>query len=438
MATPLLRIPLKDIPILTKSLESDNFPIEEKLKRIDDVIAWTDEKSTEMAPLVKDILRTRIELFNHEDTGFDIQIPLDDQLYEEESYNPDLVKAGLDHRKNAALGFHEIKTSYNDSPDDNEELKYAKQAIRSATLSAGQKLGFLPKEPGVASDALMRWLDMQDSERHSTGKVDAAIVAGAAGLSTISRFAETVNDIESGAMDTNLIIMATCSRIVREDEHKKLLDAGLHDAKTEFDECVSAAIDILGASFDEWGYTPVEYEAGLVDGFFVKAQVNIADKLVDIIVVDSPMDPARRNAERGLPPRQNTRETYEAAASLLPKDSKKIVVKSHDTWINYQDVIAHDTFELGYGLDVTTSGPRRSDRIKYVQDDNGNLVLDVNKAEEVIDEIAKVYQDLQKLKVKAITQREALLHPAPTWRDLSPEELRAHRIKLQTERLTGK
>jgi len=412
---------INTLAIDSQRIDSPELAPVEKSERIEQVITWAEEQLSWLEPAAKKVLEARFASLPPNDTAFDPSMSIEDQLYGDPTYDADIVKQGLDLRKRATLGFHEITTSYNDKIDDSLEAKEKKEHIRTALLEIGQEFGFVPIAPSDASDPSDRWLDMQNSELEPIlGKVDAVVIPGAAGKSNHMRLADTIRDIEAGIIDTDHIIFATCSRKVRPDEIKNLTEAGFTTGTnnfgiSEYNLCEAACEDLLGVSFDAMGYAAykVENPQRIDHSSFRKTTAVIGGKMVEIHVVQTSQD-GRLDARGFEPDRADTRDTFYGLAGLLPEDAERIVIKSHDTWVNYQDVIAREVFELGMDIDVISSGPRRSDRVFYKKDEHGRIltdsegepIMDLNNAEQVMDEIAKTYQDIMKLRSKAISYRE--------------------------------
>jgi len=359
---------------------------------------------TELAriqPVIEMLETERHRIFDMQNSPFDATLPIVDQLYPENSYNDSFTKKDLDLRKGATAEFHNESEKYNPDPSDSRSLAKDKREWRHDILVGGQELGFTPLEARLSTNPMDQRLGILESTSEKIeGPVEAVIVAAAAGISTHKRLQDAFRDIESGKINTNKIIITSCERTIPADERGRIEAVGLPSGETEYDAAVLAAQSILGASFEDSTESPldVQYSNRHLEGKKISTQVVINDQLVDVIVVSAPVDPLRRQEDGSIPRRANTDETFLALKGLLSEDPGTLVVKSHDAWILYQHVIAEKIFGLEFGKNVIVGGPFNAERL-YKSRRFFKKTTDIDKAEAVVDEIAKYHTDLVKLLV---------------------------------------
>jgi D-alanyl-D-alanine dipeptidase len=396
------------------------------------VLHYVDQKLATMELVMVPLLQTRHNLFELQKktndtpgTELDRSRPIADQLYPEPTYNEPFLYPDLGLRKGGSAEFHNEVEKYDTLDTDDQDLASKKSAYRSAILHAARELGFVSKHPGESSNPIDKKLGIQDSELEPIpGKVEAVVIAAAAGLSNPMRVRDAVRNIESGAIDTDTIIVATCDRPVSEDEKSRVTAKGFHSGDTEFEAIKQSLKDILGVEFSgDPTLQPVPYGDSDLRAKIVTTQATIGDRLINISVVSAPFDPSRIVNDRPAN-RANTEETFLAIEPLLSDKPGKLVIESHDAWAPYQEVIGEMTFALELGKEIVATGPFKADRLVQTDD-----TLDLAQAEGVIDEMAKVYHDLMRLRVAAANKlgtpesyerplSEKLEQPVPLMDDL--------------------
>ncbi len=388
---------------MNSSVEKHNTTTENEQNPIanaEHVLAWADERLNAMAPVVEPLLETRHDLFDVQNSQISNEVPVSEQLYDEPTYNQDFVKDDLGVRKNGTLEFHNEVEKYDTLPNDDEEMASIKREYRQKILSAALELGFITP-PSVSSNEFDSMLGIQDSDLEPIpDRVGAVVIASAAGLSNTMRVRDALRNIESGAIKTHEIIMVTCDRPVPEAERKRVEALGFTAGETEFDSALCALKDIFGAELTDGEDIEVPYQSGGKPAKSKHGSTVINGQEISIIALSAPLDTERTLADGRPAVRANSEDTFLAAQSLIEKTKGPIVVESHDTWKKYQEVIAQQTFALKMGKEVILAGPHKADRVFFTPEGK----MDIAQAEAVIDEIAKVYYDLIKLRINALNQ----------------------------------
>ncbi|MFY9228274.1 MAG: hypothetical protein WAO28_03030 [Candidatus Microsaccharimonas sp.] len=371
------------------------------------VIDFVDKELVRIQSSLAVFQQLRHDIFTTVDnTPFDPDVPIFEQLNPEPSYNDEFPNEVIGLRK--AVEFHTEKEKYNPLPDDSAELSALKRTWRPLVMKKGLELGFISDTVGKSDDEKERWLGIQPNQFEGVDEpVEAMVVAAAAGISTHKRLFRGIQDIESGRVKTNKLIIAAGERNVPLDEQGRIEAIDVTSGKTEYESAVIAAETLLGISFDDTDALAVPYGPSDLRGEIAHGIAVIGDQVVDVYVVDAPINP-RRDLEGGKKAdRANTEETFLALDSLLERGNGTIVLESHDTWKNYQNAIALKSFGIMFGKNVITTGPDNDERLFY--NDEGQL--DIHMAEGVQDEIAKYSVFLTDLRVKA--ENELLLLSRP-------------------------
>lgn len=376
-------------------------------KVIKGVINFVDTELARIEPSITHLQQLRHDTFSTVDnTPFDPTIPITNQLNPQASYNDEFSKEVIGLRK--AVEFHTEKEKYNPLPGDNAELSTLKSTWRPIVMNKGLELGFITDVIGKSDDEKERWLGIQPNTFEGVDEpVEAMVVAAAAGISTHKRLFRGIQDIETGRVKTDKLIIAAGERKVPVDEQGRIEAIGVRSGKTEYESAIIAAQTLLGISFDEADALAVPYGPAELRGKISHGIAVIGDQLVDVYVVDAPTNP-RRDLEGGKrADRANTEETFLALESILDKGSGTIVLESHDTWKNYQHTIALKSLGVMFGKNIITTGPDNDERLFY----NNDGQPDIHMAEGVQDEIAKYPTFLTDLRVKA--ENELLLLSRP-------------------------
>lgn len=391
------------------NLRSAEFDTNERHRRerIVGVINFVDEELRRIQSPIADFQQLRHDIFSTVDnTPFDPKLPIAEQLNPEPSYNDEFASEVIGLRK--AVEFHTEKEKYNPLPDDTPELRELKGTWRPLVLEKGLELGFITNVVGKSDDEKEKWLGIQPNQFKGVDEpVEAMVVAAAAGISTHKRLFRGIQDIETGRVKTNKLIIAAGERNVPADEQGRIEAIGVKSGKTEYEAAIIAAETLLGISLDDTDALAVPYGPSNLRGEIAHGIAVIGDQLVDVYVVNAPTNP-RRDLEGGKKAdRANTEETFLALESLLDEGAGTIVLESHDTWKNYQHAIALKSFGVMFGKEVVTTGPDNEERLYY----NSEGQLDMHMAEGVQDEIAKYSVFLTDLRVKA--ENELLLLSRP-------------------------
>ncbi len=361
------------------------------------VLAYADRKLREIAPIHLRLLQARHELFELINSHFESNLPIEDQLYEDHSYNDAFVTKDL--RVRTGSEYHNETESYDEKADDTPEVKQQKYAFRQSILGAAQTLGYVSAQPGQSTDELDRKLNIQESTLEKiSSPVEAVVIPGAAALSNHIRIADTLRNIESGAINTDRIIFVAGERIAPEAEQNKVINAGYRAGANEFDAAIAAFEDLTGIAFSENTETlPAQYGTDTPDTKLRHGTITVGDQLVEVTVLEAAYDRNRVDGQSGKPAnRAITEETYAAALPLLKNQAGTVVIESHDTWQKDQEVTAELVFGLEAGKTVIGTGAYKDDRVV----EKGGKI-DITLAQGVIDEIAKTHRDLVRLRIAA-------------------------------------
>ena len=367
------------------------------------VIHYVDAELARIKPIYDSLLQARHDLYDMGDSSLDSATPLDEQLYPENSYNAQWTKPDLRLRK-GGVEFHNETEKLDPDVKDSEEFARRKKAYRQHIIEAARSLGgyLFPGEPGKSPDELDRHLGMRESTLSVERPIiaEAAIIPAAAALSNHMRIQDTIRNIESGALKTDRIIITTGERTVPPAERAKVEAKGYRGGDTEFEAVLHAFEDLTGHLIEDQPTQtlPATYGISTPDTKYKSTTLMIADKPVEVVILEAGYDRERRHDETGRSVgRASTDETFYAALPFLQKDSGLIAIESHDAWIPYQEVIGNQAFGLYANKDVIAIGPYKDDRI--IVDENGEL--DIQLAQGVIDEIGKRHDDLVKLRIQA-------------------------------------
>ena len=371
--------------------ENPELTAEKKAK----LLEFTEQELQKMDSVVLPLLELRHKLFDVNQTEYSKDLPIKDQLYDHPSNNIDFINHDMGLRRGNALKYHQTTEKYDRGLS--EEHAERDFIYRQAILKAAQELGFITNHPGVAKDPTSRELGILDSELEPIPeKVAAVVMDPGAGKTGVKRLWETKLNIESGAINTDRIIVSSSARVLDDGEkgRTKPYDAG----DTEFETAKLTVEKLFGATFDdEESEIPMEFGENLT-AKVVKTTAMIGDRLVTIEIIETPFDPDRQMSDGSKAKRTNTTEAYLGMLPLLEGTDGPLVVVSHDTWKPWQNLIGHGIFTLTQGRDVYTAGPFNSDRL-YVAEENGEKVLDINAPQDVVDEIIKTYDQLVRLQL---------------------------------------
>ena len=369
----------------------------------DRVIHYIDAELARIKPAYNAIMEARHNLYDMVDSGLDSKTPIDEQLDPENSYNSQWTKPDLRLRK-GGVEFHTEPEKLDDDPKDSEELSRRKKIYRQSIIKAAETLGgyLFPGAPGRSPDELDRHLGMRESTLSPEQPLvaEAAIVPAAAALSNHMRLRDTLRNIESGALQTNRIIITAGERAIPAAEKAKVEAKGYRSGDTEFEAVIRAFEDLTNTPLEDQPTKTLRatYGTNTPDTQYKTTQLTLGDTNVEVIVLEAGYDRERRHDETGRSiGRASTDETFYAALPFMKKDSDRIVIESHDAWIPYQDVIGNQVFGLYADKEVVSIGPFKDDRI--VLDENGEF--DMTLAQGVVDEIGKRHDDLVKLRVLA-------------------------------------
>lgn len=389
-----------------------------RIEYLNELIAQTDDSLAVIDPVVRAILIERHHLFTLEpqdpkypEKGGSLLDPkqsIPDQLYPEPTYNGNYYESDLGLRQGGAVAFHHEKEKYNPSPDDTLFVQQQKFEYRQIILTPAQELGFVAKQPGEASNELDYRLKLTDSVLEPIDvPIEAVIIPGAAGLSDHVRFRGTIRDIESGAVHTDRIIMATCDRPVTPTEKITLATAGFSAGETEFELCQSAIGDLTDGFIEP----PTESEiavtlpSGTYPARLLSGKVFIGEQPIRIDILSAPYDPQRLLPDGKPAIRTNTEETFIAVGELLIKGRSTLLIESHDTWAPAQRVIAERIIGVNNNKQVLGTGALKSDRVITREDGS----IDLNMAEAVIDEMTKYFKELVNTRIAANNKKTGLL-----------------------------
>jgi hypothetical protein len=405
----------------------DNREVEDESRLRDHVagiIESSDAALAIMRPEIDHLMEVSHKLYKHPRSFFDVARPTLEQMYHEPTYN-DVFVYGYDPRANIKakdedgieLPIGGDLASRNKGAEFNEAKKYSEEEYMQAIFTSANALGFINDEILHTDDPLRLELGIGDSELQPVGHVDAMVVACAAGLSNPIRIYNGIDDLKQGRVETNLIVLASCDRPVRDDERERLMAKGLPVGKTEFESVVETFNKFAGVALDPSSAEayPVRLKPG-DDGVFmgtkIHGQVIIGGRERTVIAINAPYDPSRvngryENDDPEYAKRANTDETFVATLPLLPAGKGTVLIESHDTWTVGQGIVGEQIFGVA-GKDVIATGPQKLDRVLIKTDANGTQHHVLSQPESVIDEIAKAYAFRTNTRIKAATALTAL------------------------------
>lgn len=346
---------------------------------------------------INPLLALRHDLFSVNGTEYDPNLSIADQLYEDPSYNAEFIGHDMGLRNGNSLDYHQTTEKYDRGLS--EEHAERDMAYRRAILEVAQSLGFVSKHVGEASNPIDQAIGILDSEQEPIAeKVSAIVINGAAGMSNVKRVRDAIRNIESGAINTDRIILSAGTRPVN-DAEKSRMKAPYSAGDTEFESIKIAAEELLGVTFDD--------KINVIDAGFgenLKAKVQtatamIGDRLVTIEAVEAPFDTNRTMTDGSPAKRINTEEAFLATLPLLEGTEGAVVMESHDTWTPWQNLIGHKIFGLEQGRKVYPSGPFNAERVHIVRE-NGNETVDIAAPQDVVDEIVKTYRQLVQMSIE--------------------------------------
>lgn len=392
-----------------------------------EAITYADAELDKTLQSYSKLLTLRHDLFQMPNSELSNDQPVEEQLYKESSYNDPLINDNLRLRAVGAE-FHQESLVLNELAETDPgygnkttDLKQRKHTYRQAILAVAQDFGYVTKKPGVSENPFEKRLGIQASALEPIEKpVDAVIIPAAAGVSNYIRVYDALRNIASGAIKTNQIIITTGERPVSDKERDGLLSKGFRAGKNEFESTQYAFEDVAGMRFpDEIEEIPATYGINVPKTKLKHGVITINDSLIDVTVLEAAFDRERR-FDNGTPndnvttkedgteefqetkkgsvdSRANTDETFYAALPLINKEPGTLVVVSHDTWTPYQGVIANMVFGIYAQKNIIATGAFKDNRV--IQKEDGSV--DIQDAQAVVDEIAKVHHDLVRLRVKA-------------------------------------
>jgi len=385
--------------MINKTNNLENTPVnnperEAELKAT--LLEFTEQELQRMNKAIAPLLELRHDLFDVHGTDYSKELPIKDQLYDHPSNNVDFISHDMGLRNGNALDYHQTTEKYDKGfSEENAErdLEY-----RQAILFAAQELGFISKHPGEATNPIDQSVGILDSELDPIDeKVAAIVINGAAGMSNQKRVRDAIRNIESGAINTDRIIITAGVRPVN-DAEKGRVKPPYRAGDTEFESMKLAAEDLLGISFEDESTTiPVKYGDELT-AKVEKSVATIGGRLVTIEVVEAPFDSTRTMTDGSNAKRINTEEAFLATLPLLEGEKGAIVMESHDTWTPWQNLIGHQVFGLEQGRNVYPAGPFNAERV-YWSEEGGQKIMDIVAPQDVVDEIVKTYKQLVQLQV---------------------------------------
>ncbi len=374
----------------TRTLENTREATESSHAR-ENLRTFVNEELDRYSKKIIPLLTIRHDLFDVNQTEYDPGLPIVEQLYDHPSNNIDFMHHDLGLRRGNVLNYHETTEHY----DRGHSAEFAERdrRYRQAILETAQDLGFISPEPSVATNPLDRSLGILDSTFEKVSEPVAAIVInGAAGMANIKRMRDAIRNIESGAINTNRIILSGGTRPVG-DAEKGRVKPPYRAGDTEFELTRNAAEDLLGISFgDTFDTFSVEYGDGLV-ARHQSTTAAIGDRVVTIDVVEAPFDNTRTLDDGSPAKRINTEEAFLAVNPIIESIPGAIVMESHDTWAPWQNLIAHKIYSLTQGRNVYPAAPFNEERV-YTIEDNGSEVTEITAPQDVVDEIIKTYKQL--------------------------------------------
>jgi hypothetical protein len=369
------------------------------------VLEQTEREIADMSALMNPLLELRHKLFDVGGTDFSKEASIASQLYDLPDYNDEFIAHDFGVREGNVRAYHDTTEVYDDvpeSPSDTERNRIYRRAI----MAVAQELGFISKKPGESANPIDRHIGILDSElKPIPEKVAAIVINGAAGMSNIMRVRDAVRNIESGAIHTDRIVVSAGERVVNDAEKGRVIKP-YRAGNSEFESMKFALEDLTGATFDtDPEKMPVPYGENLT-AKRQSTQVNIADRIVTIDIIEAPFD-TRRVMDDGSPAKRiNTDEAFLSTVAVLEGAQGAIVMQSHDTWTPWQAVMARELFTLKGGRNVYAAGPLKADRVFWAEE-NGQQVMDIKAAQDVVDELKKTYKQLVKLEVAAKNALEA-------------------------------
>lgn len=363
----------------------------QRIEFIDALISQKRQEVQEMGDVIADLLSERHKHYDVEQTMFDADRPIEEQLYPDHTYNDTFAhgKHIVDDSGTAKGG--DLNTR---SGESYETVSYDNSEYAQKILEAAQKLGFvLPEIPPAPVDELDQQLGIADSNLEEIDHtVQAVIVPTAKGISNPMRIRSALRDIESGKIHTDTLIIASCERPVDDAERAGMESRGLHYGATEYESAVAALGDMSGEAIDYTYSEPFSLKAApeLSEGRMIETKMTIGDQKVNVIVVSAPFNSNRiiGHNDDGTPRMQNrasTQDNFLAALEFLPEKEGDVVMESHDTWIKSQSEVA-EQFMGVRGKRIIPAGPHKLDRLEM---SDGKVTL--NQPAQVVDEIAKTY-----------------------------------------------
>lgn len=382
------------------------------------VLAYAEEGIRRDAPVLLRILQKRHELFDMAESDLDPNQALEEQLYEDPFYNDAFFTKDL--RVRTGSEYHKEKETYdpvlntidengNPTPekDDTPQKLAIKREFRGVILSNAQKQGYVSSYIGESDNETDRSLNILPSTLEKINKpVEASVILGAAGASNLIRTWDAIRNIQSGAVDTDTIIFAAGERTAAPHEAAVFERLGLKPGATEFEQGVNALEGLGGVQFEEGiEKIPASYGENTPDNAVKRGQIVINDKIIKVIVVEGSYDRNRSDLLSGKPAdRSITSETMSAIVPFLSKESKPVVIESHDTWGKGQEVVAQEILGLEAHKEIIATWAFKSDRVKIGEDGEPDIVA----PGAVIDEMAKTYFNYVRLKVAALNKLKSL------------------------------
>lgn len=249
-------------------------------------------------------------------------------------------------------------------------------------------------------------MNILPSTLEPVGKVDAAVIFGAAGISNLIRVQDTFRNIRSGAVETDTIIFAAGERPAAPHELKAVENLGYRPGSTEFEQAVNALEDIGQVQFDDKVESqPAAYGTNTPDNAIKRGQVVVNDRLINVIVVEGSYDRDRNDLLSGNPANRSiTSETLHAVLPFLPNSGEPILIESHDTWGKGQEIVSQEILGLEAHREVIGAWAYKSDRV-YLGEDG---TPDILAAQAVMDEMAKSYFNYVRLKIAALNKLQSI------------------------------
>jgi hypothetical protein len=363
------------------------------------LIEFTNSELKKIDTFVKPLIALRHDLFMVSGSEYSQDLPIADQLYDDASYNVDFISHDLGLRKGNTLDYHQTTEKYDKGlSEEHAERDYI---YRQSILTAAQELGFVSKHPKVASDPLDQYIGILDSELEPIHEqVAAVVINGAAGMSNVKRVRDAIRNIESGAINTDRIILSAGTRPVS-DAEKSRVKAPYRAGDSEYELMIYATEDLLGITFESTSDTiNVEYGENLT-AKVETAYATIGDRLVTIQAVEAPFDTQRTMSDGSKAKRINTEETFLAALPLIEGKKGAVVMESHDAWTPWQNLIAHKVFGLAQNRTVYPAGPFNAERV-FWSEENGQNYMEIRAPQDVVDEIVKTYKQLVQMQTNLL------------------------------------